>query len=233
MKKNYFYLGILCLLYLVVWSLPGQDKKEEAAGDTVEETKQAAAVENTVEERKKVALTFDDGPGNYTEELLDGLRERNVRATFFILGEQAEQYPEVIQQMHEDGHCIGNHTYHHVDLSCLCEADAWQEIEQTNELIESLTGECPIFLRPPFGACSSNLKDSLQMMVVLWDIDPLDWTTDNTSQVVQCVVSDVSNESVILLHDIYESSVNAALQIVDILQQQNYEFVTIEEIVFP
>lgn len=229
MKKNYFYLLILCLLYLVVGLIPDNKKEQEVSADVF----QAAVTEYTTEERKKVALTFDDGPGNYTKELLDGLKERNVKATFFVLGEKAEQNPDIIRQMKEDGHCIGNHTYHHVDLNSLSESQALKEITQTNEIICRITGEYPIFLRPPFGACSGRLKESLQMMIVLWDVDPLDWTTSNTSEVVQCVVSDVNNDSVILLHDIYKSSVDAALQIVDILQKQNYEFVTIEEIVFP
>ena len=228
MKKNYWYVLILGLLYLIVGFAPDSRKEEPAA-----DVKPAAATEYTIGDRKKVALTFDDGPGNYTKELLDGLKERNVKATFFVLGEKAQQNPDIIRQMKEDGHCIGNHTYHHVDLSSLSEEQALEEIQQTNQVLAELTGESPIFLRPPFGACSNRLKESLQMMVVLWDVDPLDWTTSNTTEVVQCVVSDVSNDSVILLHDIYESSVDAALQIVDILQEQGYEFVTIEEIVFP
>ncbi|MCD8151922.1 MAG: polysaccharide deacetylase family protein [Clostridiales bacterium] len=103
-------------------------------------------------EAKKIALTFDDGPdGAYTPLLLDGLRERGVHATFFLLGKQIELYPEIVEEMFADGHEIGIHSYEHVDLESLSEAAACEQIQKTGDRICELTGEWPSFVRPPYG----------------------------------------------------------------------------------
>ncbi len=126
----------------------------------------------TAIEEKKVAITFDDGPNpNYTAELLEGLKERGVSATFFLLGAEIEKYPELVQQMYEDGHLIGTHSYQHVNLCNLTDEKAVEQVVKTNELIEELTGECPQFIRPPFGCWKKNLDYETTMIEVLWDVD--------------------------------------------------------------
>lgn len=184
-----------------------------------------------LKEKGKIALTFDDGPyPNYTRQLLEGLKERNVKATFFILGKSAEEYPDVIETMYEDGHLIGNHTYHHVELTSVGREEFKEEILSTNKLLYELNGEYPQFIRPPFGAWEKELETELGMIPVLWTVDPLDWCTENSSAVVQRVVTKVKENDIILMHDCYKSSVTAALEIVDILQAEGYEFVTVDEI---
>ncbi len=227
-SRNLGYVLILCVLYMLMEYMPDQNDEVKVAAES-----QEAAMEVVETDKKTVAITFDDGPGAYTMELLEGLSERNVKATFFLLGEQIKQYPETVKRMQEDGHCIGNHTYSHVNLSMLSETQAIQEIENTNQLIMEICGEKPAFLRPPFGACSSQIREKLDMMIVLWDVDPLDWTTKNVDAVVSQVVTNVSEDNIILLHDIYESSVDAALEIIDFLLEKGYEFVTVEELMFP
>ena len=127
------------------------------------------------EETKRVALTFDDGPNpEYTEKLLDGLKDREVKATFFLLGNQVELYPDIVKRMHGEGHLIGNHSYDHVNLGALCESEACTQIKKTNDAIYKVTGEYPEYLRPPFGSVKNKLDEDMNMIVTLWDIDTRD-----------------------------------------------------------
>ena len=180
----------------------------------------------------KVALTFDDGPHPvYTPQLLDGLKERGVHATFFVVGENIPGNEEILKRMDAESHLIGNHTYSHVKLSELDTARACAEVEKTNALICEVTGKEPEFIRPPFGEWKKTMECSLEMIPVLWDVDPLDWTTKNMALVVERVLKDTKPGDIILLHDYYQSSVDAALEIVDTLTQRGYEFVTVDELI--
>ena len=180
---------------------------------------------------KEVALTFDDGPSpECTKDLLEGLKERNVKATFFVIGEKAEAYPDLIKKIQDDGHIIGNHSYTHVNLGILSKKDACEQIRKTNDAIYQITGEYPQFLRSPFGSTQKNLDCQMNMIEVLWDVDPKDWATSNSSVIAQRVLGDVEENDIILLHDASESSVLAAFKIIDELKTQGYTFVTVEEI---
>ena len=181
---------------------------------------------------KKVAITFDDGPNeNYTADLLKGLKERGVLATFFLLGAEVEKYPKLTEQIYADGHLIGTHSYQHVNLCNLTDEKAIEQIVKTNQIIEKITGECPQFIRPPFGSWKKELDYNITMIEVLWDVDPKDWCTNNTDCIVKRVVKNVKDGDIILLHDASSSSVEAALQIIDCLQADGYQFVTVEELV--
>ena len=123
---------------------------------------------------KKIAITFDDGPNeDYTAELLEGLKERGVSATFFLLGTEVEKYPELVKQIYADGHLIGTHSYQHVNLCNLTDEKAIEQIVKTNGLIKEITGECPQFIRPPFGCWKKDLDYNTTMIEVLWDVDTL------------------------------------------------------------
>ena len=183
-------------------------------------------------EKKKVAITFDDGPNpDYTPDLLKGLKERGVSATFFLLGKEVEKYPELVEQMHAEGHLIGTHSYEHVNLCNLTDEKAIEQVDKTNALIEKITGERPQFIRPPYGCWKKNLDYKTTMIEVLWDVDPLDWKTGNSDVVVSRVLKNVEEGDIILLHDASASSVKAALSIIDKLQEDGYLFVTVDEIV--
>lgn len=185
------------------------------------------------EETKKVALTFDDGPHpQYTLEMMEGLKERNVKATFFLLGEEVEKYPEIVKQLHEEGHLIGNHSYKHEQLSKLTMEQACTQVNRTNELIYDITGEYPSYLRPPFGDWHDKLDCEVNMVEVLWDVDTLDWSSQNHAKIVNKVLKNVQENDIILMHDGYETSVTAAMEIIDTLKKQGYEFVTVDELLF-
>lgn len=179
----------------------------------------------------RIALTFDDGPHPvYTEKLLDGLKERGVKATFFVIGKNIQGNEEVLLRMAREGHVIGNHTWDHTDISSLRDGEACAELEKTNTLIEEIVGQKPAYVRPPFGKWKESLDCLVTMMPVSWTIDPLDWKTGEADRVVKRVVTKASDNDIILLHDYYLSSVGAALEIVDQLQREGFEFVTVEEL---
>lgn len=182
-------------------------------------------------ETPKIALTFDDGPSAaWTPALLDGLKERGVKATFFLIGENADKNPEIVKRMAEEGHLIGNHTYHHVELTKVSENEARLELADTSAVIDRITGKEPEYMRPPFGAWQRKLEQEIQMLPVLWTIDPLDWTTENQDEIVNKVVTEAEENDIILLHDCYKSSIEAGLRIVDILQEEGFVFVTVDEL---
>ena len=189
--------------------------------------------EEMVDSPKKIALTFDDGPHPYyTEQLLDGLKERGAKASFFVMGKQAEAHPEIVQRMQTEGHLIGNHTYSHLQLGKGNRETFKSELVKTNELLFEITGEEPQYVRPPYGSWDKSFESELTMIPVLWTIDPMDWCSSDVSGIVRKVTKKAEENSVILMHDEYKSSVTAALEIVDILQEQGYEFVTVDEILF-
>lgn len=189
----------------------------------------AAGAETVEDEIPRVALTFDDGPSEYTEELSQGLKERGVQATFFLLGENMEGKEEVVKRLAEDGHLLGNHSYHHVQLNKLSETKACQEIVRTNNLIYEYTGIYPMYVRPPYGEWDTELDCGVDMIPVFWNVDSLDWKLKNTDQIVKKVMEQVEDGDIILMHDGYSTSVEAAFRIVDTLQEEGYQFVTADK----
>lgn len=173
----------------------------------------------------------DDGPNpDYTEELLTGLKERGVNATFFSLGKEVEKYPEIVKDISDGGHLIGTHSYEHVNLSNLSDAAAIEQVDKTNAAIYDITGKYPEYIRPPYGCWKCNLDYETKMIEVLWDVDPKDWATDNSGVIAKRVIDKVGENDIILLHDASESSVKAAFAIIDELGKEGYTFVTVEEI---
>lgn len=219
-------LEAVLILFLFLGYKKAFAKDEGTWVQTVSEEK------NSVQE-KKIALTFDDGPHPvYTEKLLDGLKERNVKATFFVVGQNAEKCPEIIKRMSEEGHLIGNHTYSHIQLGSSNRQKFRDELVKTNEIISGITGKEVQYVRPPYGTWDKKLEGELNMIPVLWNIDPNDWRTSDTERVVKNITKKAKENGIILLHDYYKSSVDAALAVIDILQKEGYQFVTVEEILF-
>lgn len=227
-------VGMLYVLAVLAAGFTIQKKAETLEGGTqmadskeIEDSEKKSAYK----EIKKVALTFDDGPHPYyTEMLLDGLKERNVKATFFLIGDYVKAAPDIVKRIKEEGHSIGNHTMHHVKLTDLSREDARRELEETNKAIEDACGEKVEQMRPPFGEWQKNLEEETGMFPVLWTVDPRDWATKDVEEIVNRVVTSVGENDIILLHDCYKTSVEAAFRIVDRLLEDGYEFVTAEEL---
>ena len=185
-------------------------------------------------EAPRVALTFDDGPNaRYTPLLLEGLRKRNIHATFFLLGENIPENEELLLQMQKDGHLIGCHTWSHVQLDKISPSSANREILKTNSLIYHITGTYPTCLRPPYGAWKKDLELPVTMLPVFWDVDTLDWQSQNPERILDIVRKNVQDGSIILMHDSYDSSVRAALAITDELTEKGYDFVTADQLLDP
>lgn len=221
-RKALFLLNIILVLLAGIGYLYGM---QQAYSMSAQEAEQP--------EKKKVALTFDDGPSpGYTEDLLDGLKERDVKATFFLIGQKAEADPELVRRIALEGHVIGNHSYSHINLGVLSDEDACMQISRTNQIICDITETSPQYLRSPFGSTHKNLDCKMDMIEVLWDVDPRDWDIQNTAKIVNRVVSKVQDGDIILLHDGYDTSTAAAFQIIDTLKAEGYEFVTVDELIF-
>ncbi len=181
---------------------------------------------------RMIALTFDDGPHKtYTPMLLDGLKERGVKATFFLMGENISGNEELVNRMQEEGHLIGNHSYRHIQLTKAGEDAVCRSVEQTEEIIQDITGDRPQYLRPPYGDWNENLECRMNLTTVFWTVDSLDWKLKNTDRIVRRVEKAVKEGDIILMHDIFPTSVEAALQLVDRLQVEGYQFVTVDELV--
>ena len=183
------------------------------------------------EDIKYVALTFDDGPRKgTTDRLLNGLRDRDASATFFLVGEQIEANQELVARMRDEGHQIGNHTWSHQRLDGILPDEAAQEVARTEAALEALLGGGEYWLRPPYGQVAEGADFGVPL--VKWCVDPRDWESRDAGKVAQAVLECAEPGSIILLHDIYPTSVEAALQVVDRLQEEGYWFVTVEELLW-
>ncbi len=191
----------------------------------------ADAVQPVAAQPKLVALTFDDGPSpRTTPRLLEGLDRRGVKATFFLIGAQAEEEPDLVLQMAQSGHQIGIHTYDHVALTGLSQVDFDAQVGRARQVLTDLLGQADFPLRPPYGAVDDGVKRRANAPLILWSVDPEDWSDRNTQRVAAHIVSNVQDGDILLLHDIYPESVDAALQVIDQLHQAGYAFVTVEEL---
>ena len=184
------------------------------------------------EQPQYVALTFDDGPsGRFTRRLLAGLEERQVQATFLLCGYRLEIYPELAKQIFLAGHEIGLHGYSHKDMATLSKKQLEKEIEATRALLPA--GCEAVFLRPPGGSGTALLEQVAakeDLALLLWSVDPRDWAVHDAAAVEAAVISQVRDGDVILLHDLSDSSVDAALSIIDRLQEEGFQFVTVSEL---
>lgn len=230
-KKGLYLLGLAgmlcfgCMLY--------QRMKGTSADAAAEAVRPEEPAESADSVPRKIALTFDDGPHSvYTEEMLKVLEEADVPATFFLLGQNIEGREELVREIAEKGHLIGNHTFHHVQITGLPKEQACREIEETSELIEELTGKGTEYVRPPFGTWNEGLEDNLDLIPVMWTIDTRDWTTQNVGEIVDHVVKNAGDNDIILMHDSYESTVQAAERIIELLKADGFEFVTVDEVLF-
>ena len=210
--------GLLAACFLFVMAPGAGEQTTPAAGE--------GAVEMPM-----VALTFDDGPRrSTTTQLLDGLAQRKVPATFFVVGSRVKGNEELLQRMAREGHQIGMHTYSHTQLTGLSSAQIACEIQQGRQALTQALGPGDYWLRPPFGLVNSCVKACADSPIILWSVDPEDWRDSDTQRIVDHVVSTAKDGDIILLHDMYPSSVQAALEIVDRLGERGFCFVTVEQL---
>ena len=176
-----------------------------------------------------IALTFDDGPSKYTEKLLNALEEYDVRATFFMVGQNVKKRPEVVKKMKEIGCEIGNHTTDHKRLTELEKDGIIAQVEGTNEAIQTVIGEGASVIRPPYGAVNDLVKSSVNQPLVFWNVDTLDWELQDAQKVKNYTLDIIKDGDIILMHDLYETTVDATIAMIPKLLERGYQIVTVSE----
>ncbi|MDV3448644.1 polysaccharide deacetylase family protein [Bacillus safensis] len=178
--------------------------------------------------KKAIALTFDDGPNPATtSKILDALKANKGHATFFVLGSRVQYYPGMLADILKGGNEIGNHSYNHPLLTRLPLDEAVKQVKDTQQLIEKASGYTPTHFRPPYGGTNQDINHAIGMKVTLWDVDPEDWKIRNSQQITNRVLSHAADGRTVLMHDIYESSAQAAVKIIHELTKQGYQLVTV------
>ena len=183
---------------------------------------------------KYIALTFDDGPHpKVTPLILDILKKHNAKATFYMLGSQAQFYPALASQVAEEGHEIGNHSDSHADLSSLGEIEIRKEIEEASNKIKEASGQLPATVRPPYGAMNEDVKKIAGMAhtpLILWSVDSLDWKTLNASAIQKIVKANAVPGAIVLMHDIHKPTAEALPDLLTYLEKEGYEFITVSQL---
>ena len=181
--------------------------------------------------RKVVALTFDDGPNPATtNQALDTLSKYGIKATFFVLGKNVSGNEEILKRMKADGHVIGNHSWSHPILSQLSLDEAKKQITDTEDVLTKVLGSSSKLMRPPYGAITDDIRNSLDLSFIMWDVDSLDWKNKNEASILTEIQREVKNGSIILMHDIHAETVHALPKVIDYLKGQGYDFVTVPDL---
>lgn len=184
-----------------------------------------------LEPRKQIALTFDDGPNNKsTIQILDILQKYDVKATFFVLGQNVVKHPDVVNRMYIEGHEIANHSWGHKNLTKLNPAQMHAEIDRASEAIFEATGHYPTSYRPPYGAIDASVRQEIQLTPVLWNIDTMDWYHKDSLKTLENVQANAKDGGIVLMHDIHQQSADALEAVIQYLQQEDYEFITADEL---
>ncbi|MDN4607261.1 polysaccharide deacetylase family protein [Sporosarcina highlanderae] len=180
---------------------------------------------------KKVALTFDDGPDpKVTIQILDILEKHNAKATFFMLGSRVEYYPEITKKVHDAGHELAGHTWNHADLTKLTPERIAKEINDTSAIIEQVTGAKVNAYRPPYGAVNEKVRKFANLPTVLWDVDTRDWEHRDSQKLIQNVKQHTKDGSIILMHDIHQSTADGLDAVLTFLENEGYQFVTVSDL---
>jgi peptidoglycan/xylan/chitin deacetylase (PgdA/CDA1 family) len=182
-----------------------------------------------------IALTFDDGPhGTNTPRLLDLLKQRKVKATFFVVGQCVAEYPDIAKRIVAEGHEIANHSWSHPQLTKLGETSVTEQLGKTHDVIQQTTGVATKILRPPYGAFTQNQQAwayrKWGYKCILWDVDTLDWKVRNAAHVQSYILGHTVPGSIILMHDIHKTTIDAMPASIDGLLAKGFKFVTVSEL---
>ncbi|MCI8778427.1 MAG: polysaccharide deacetylase family protein [Bacilli bacterium] len=177
-----------------------------------------------------IALTFDDGPSIYTEEILETLNTYHSNATFFVLGNKIEAHSGTIIKMYQYGNEIGNHSYNHRSLTKLSLEEQREQIEKTQDIIKKYTGFTPIYLRPTYGSVNSKLRNNTNLDIVLWNVDTKDWKYKDVNTIVNNTLRDVKDGSIVLMHDTHKRTSEAIKILIPKLIENGYQLVTVSEL---
>lgn len=213
------------------------ESENSALQSEIDRLKSAAQSPSAPDNRKLIALTFDDGPGDTTSRLLDELKKRNMKATFFVVGNRVNRYVSTLKRASDEGHEIGTHTYSHPNLTRLSRQEKADEIQRSIQAITAITGQPITLLRPPGGSYDDELKaycSEQNLRIIYWSVDTRDWESHNKSSILSTAFQSgpygVRNGAIVLMHDIYPDTVDAAVEMMDRLQKEGYTTVTVSEL---
>jgi peptidoglycan-N-acetylglucosamine deacetylase len=183
-----------------------------------------------------IAMTFDDGPSpETTPRLLDILKQRNIKATFFMIGQNAERNPTIVKRILAEGHEIGNHSWTHPQLSKLPDDRVTEEINKTQNAIKDASGYTPVLMRPPYGAITARQKEWIEkqfsLSVIIWSVDPFDWKRPGASVIEQRILAGARPGAIVLSHDIHKQTVDAMPATLDALAAKGFKFVTVSQLI--
>jgi peptidoglycan/xylan/chitin deacetylase (PgdA/CDA1 family) len=183
-----------------------------------------------------IAMTFDDGPSaENTPRLLEMLKQRNIKATFFLIGQNVASNPDIVRRILADGHEVGNHSWTHPQLSKLSDDRVTSEITKTQDAIKDASGFTPTLLRPPYGAITTRQREWIEnkfgLNIILWSVDPFDWKRPGASVITQRILTQVHPGAIILSHDIHKQTVDAMPATLDGLIKKGYRFVTVSQLI--
>ncbi|PYL30791.1 MAG: polysaccharide deacetylase [Verrucomicrobia bacterium] len=183
-----------------------------------------------------IAMSFDDGPSaTLTPKLLDLLATRHIKATFFVIGENVMEHPEIVAQAAREGHEIGNHSWSHPNLAKMSQESVRSQLQRTDAAIKNATGERPTLMRPPYGSITDREKhwihDEFGYRIILWDVDPYDWKRPGPAVVRNRILKETRPGSIVLSHDIHPGTIEAMPSTLDALEAKGFKFVTVSELI--
>jgi peptidoglycan-N-acetylglucosamine deacetylase len=228
-----FEAGILSL-FLGVLAAGAQDTNSTAS-PAPSPAKPATYAQVRVDQ-PYIAMTFDDGPSSEnTPRLLEMLKQRNIKATFFLIGQNAASNQDIVRRILADGHEVGNHSWTHPQLSKLSDDRVTAEITKTQDAIKEASGYTPTLLRPPYGAITPRQREWIAnrfgLNIILWSVDPFDWKRPGASVITQRILSQVRPGAIILSHDIHKQTVDAMPATLDGLIAKGYKFATVSQLI--
>lgn len=195
----------------------------------------ASAAPQAVDCRKVkcVALTFDDGPVADTRRLLRVLNDKNVRSTFYVVGQNVQKNPSIVRDAALAGHQIGNHSWDHANLTKLSAAKIKSQLSRTDTAVKQATGKKPTTFRAPYGAHNANVRSAAGRPLVHWSVDTLDWKYRDPARIIKTVNQTTKPGDIILLHDIHRTTVDAVPGIIKALKARGFHFVTVDQLFAP
>jgi peptidoglycan-N-acetylglucosamine deacetylase len=230
-----FMFRFLAAFFIASTALLAQEPAAKPPATPAPSSEPKTTISSVHVDEPYIALTFDDGPnGKLTPRLLDLLAQHHIHATFFVVGENAAQYPEILQRAVREGHEIGNHSWSHPNFAKMSEESVRSQVKRTEDAIVNATGARPTLLRPPYGSITSRekrwLHDDLGYEIILWDVDPLDWKNPGPSVVTRRILKETRPGSIVLSHDIHAQTIEAMPETLRELEEKGFKFVTVSEL---
>lgn len=218
-------------IVLPIASIFGIVKGDYLATSDQEAYRVYQAEEEAKKNQKRIALTFDDGPrATTTPQVLDILKKYNVKATFFVLGQNVPENQELLKRIVAEGHEVASHTWDHANLVTLSPEQVKQEMDKTQEVIKNVTGQAPTMMRPPYGAVNPSVMSIMQLPVIYWSVDSKDWQSRNPVAILNEIKACTYPGSIILMHDIHQPTVDSLTAVLDYLLGQGYQPVTVSDL---